>query len=77
MPYPTSCSPQAWASAAPLLLMRSFLGVDPHVPRRTLSVSPHLPEAWGRIALTDLRLGGVTVHLEAEGETVTTRGLPE
>ena len=76
VPYPTSCSPQAWASAAPLLLMRSFLGLNPHVPRRTLSVSPRLPKAWGKIALTDLRLGGMTVHLQAEGETVTTRGLP-
>ncbi len=77
VPYPTSCSPQAWASAAPLLLVRSFLGLDPHAPRRTLSVSPHLPEAWGRIALTDLRLGGMTVHLQAEGQTVKTRGLPD
>jgi glycogen debranching enzyme len=77
VPYPTSCSPQAWASAAPLLLMRSFLGLNPHVPRRSLSVAPCLPGAWGRIALSNLRLGGVTAHLEAEGETVTTRGLPE
>ena len=57
--------------------MRSFLGLNPHVPHRALSVSPHLPEAWGHIALTELRLGGVTVHLEAEGQTVTTRGLPD
>jgi glycogen debranching enzyme len=77
VPYPTSCSPQAWASAAPLLLVRSFLGLEPHVPQRRFAVAPHLPEAWGRITLTDLRLGGVTVHLEAEGQTVKTRGLPD
>ena len=76
VPYPTSCSPQAWASAAPLLLVRSFLGLDPHVPARRLAVAPHLPEAWGRIALTDLRLGSVTAYLEVEGQTVKTRGLP-
>ncbi|BBY38550.1 amylo-alpha-1,6-glucosidase [Mycobacterium mantenii] len=77
VPYPTSCSPQAWASAAPLLLVRSFLGLEPHVPQRRLAVAPQLPEAWGRVKLSDLRLGGITVHLEAEGETVTTRGLPD
>jgi glycogen debranching enzyme len=77
VPHPTSCSPQAWASAAPLLLVRSFLGLDPHVPRRTLSVSAHLPPGWGCIALTDLRLGAVTVQLQAEGQTVKTRGLPK
>jgi len=77
VPYPTSCSPQAWASAAPLLLVRSFLGLQPHVPQRRLAVAPHLPEAWGRVTLSDLRLGGVTMHLEAEDTTVKTRGLPD
>ena len=77
VPYPTSCSPQAWASAAPLLLLRSFLGLDPHVPHKTLTVCPQLPTAWGRVTLTDLRLGAITVHLEAEGETVKTLGVPD
>ncbi|MDP8971307.1 MAG: amylo-alpha-1,6-glucosidase, partial [Actinomycetota bacterium] len=27
--YPTSCSPQAWAAAAPLLLVRTLLGFEP------------------------------------------------
>jgi glycogen debranching enzyme len=30
--YPTSCSPQAWASASPLLLVRAFLGLEPCRP---------------------------------------------
>jgi glycogen debranching enzyme len=76
VPYPTSCSPQAWASATPLFLLRSFLGLQPDVPRRQLSLATHLPAAWGKLALTDLRLGNVTLHLEAEGETVKTDGLP-
>ena len=29
IPYPSSCSPQAWAAAAPLLLVRSLLGLQP------------------------------------------------
>ncbi len=29
IPYPSSCSPQAWAAAAPLLLIRSLLGLEP------------------------------------------------
>ncbi len=76
MPYPTACSPQAWASAAPLLLVRSFLGLTPQVPQRTLTVIPQLPPRWGKLALTDLRLGAATVQIEAEGETVTAHGLP-
>jgi glycogen debranching enzyme len=76
VPYPTSCSPQAWASAAPLLLLRSFLGLEPDVPHRKLSVAAQLPAAWGRVTLTDLRLGSLAVQLEAEGETVKAHGLP-
>jgi glycogen debranching enzyme len=77
VPYPTSCSPQAWASAAPLLLMRSFLGLQPDVPRRTLAVAPRLPERAGRVRLSDLRLGPAMVTIEAEGSTVKVEGLPD
>lgn len=75
VPYPTSCSPQAWASAAPLLLVRSFLGLQPDVPRRRLTVAPRLPRDWGRVVLSDLRLGEVTVRIAAEGETAKVDGL--
>ncbi|MGN2639331.1 amylo-alpha-1,6-glucosidase [Nocardia takedensis] len=77
VPYPTSCSPQAWASAAPLLLVRSFLGLDPDVPGRTLTVRPVIPRGWGRIRLGDLRLGEVTIDLEAEAGQVTTARVPD
>ncbi len=61
--------------AAPLLLVRSFLGLTHHVPQRTLTVIPHLPQRWGKLALIDLRLGPATVQIEAEGETVSAHGL--
>ncbi|MBU3067392.1 amylo-alpha-1,6-glucosidase [Nocardia sp. NEAU-G5] len=77
VPYPTSCSPQAWASAAPLLLVRSFLGLEPDAPRRTLTLLPHLPERWGRVELTDLRLGGTVLDLAVEGGQVSASNLPD
>jgi glycogen debranching enzyme len=77
IPYPTSCSPQAWASAAPLLLVRAFLGLEPDVPGRTLKLAPHMPERWGALALSDLRLGDVTVDISAKDDQVTVRGLPD
>ena len=47
--YPTACRPQAWASAAPLLLLSTTLGLSPHDggPRS----DPHLPTSFGRVAL--------------------------
>ncbi|MTE16870.1 amylo-alpha-1,6-glucosidase [Nocardia aurantiaca] len=76
VPYPTSCSPQAWASAAPLLLMRSFLGLSPDVPARTLTIAPRLPERAGAVRLADLRLGPATVTIEACGTDAKVEGLP-
>ena len=29
VPFPTSCSPQAWSAAAPFLLLRTMLGLEP------------------------------------------------
>jgi glycogen debranching enzyme len=50
--YPTACSPQAWASAAPLLLCRTLLGLEPVGGR--LLVDPALPEAIERIELLEI-----------------------
>jgi len=76
VPYPTSCSPQAWASAAPLLLVRSHLGLEPDVPRRRLAIRPRLPTRWGTVTLDHLRLGPVTVRLSADGQNATVHDLP-
>ena len=77
VPYPTSCSPQAWASAAPILLVRSFLGLAPNVPARTITVRPQLPPHWGKVTVSALRLGDVTIDLEVEGTQVTVARLPD
>jgi glycogen debranching enzyme len=76
VPYPTSCSPQAWASAAPLLLVRAFLGLDPDVPARRLDLAPRLPARWGRLTLARLRLGTELVQIQAQPEGATVTGLP-
>jgi glycogen debranching enzyme len=50
--YPTACSPQAWSTGAPLLLLRAMLGLEP-VGRRLL-VDPHLPREIGWLQLLDI-----------------------
>ena len=50
--YPTSCSPQAWSTGAPLLLLRTMLGLDPIGEH--LVVDPALPTGIGRIELLDI-----------------------
>jgi glycogen debranching enzyme len=50
--YPSACSPQAWSSGAPLLLMRTMLGLEP--TGSALAVRPHLPVETNRLVLRGL-----------------------
>ncbi len=52
VPYPTACSPQAWATAAPLLLIRLMLGLEPTA--NGLTVRPHLPAQVNRLVVRGL-----------------------
>ena len=47
--YPTSCSPQAWAAASPLLCLRTLLRFDPWVPYGKTWLAPMVP-AGDRVA---------------------------
>jgi len=50
--YPTACSPQAWSTGAPLLLLRVGLGLQPHGDN--LIVDPALPLRVGHLQILDL-----------------------
>ncbi len=50
--YPTACSPQAWSTGAPLLLMRTMLGLEP--VGEHLVVDPAIPTAIGHMELLDI-----------------------
>jgi glycogen debranching enzyme len=74
IPYPTSCSPQAWAAAAPIHMLRSLLRFQPRLPDGEVWVAPELPASWNAIGIDNLRLGNVRVSLDAEGDRVDIRG---
>jgi len=50
--YPTACSPQAWSTGAPLLLLRAGLGLEPQGDN--LVIDPALPERMGNLEVLDL-----------------------
>jgi glycogen debranching enzyme len=50
--YPTACSPQAWSTGAPLLLIRALLGLEPIGDR--LLVDPAVPRMVGQLDLLDI-----------------------
>jgi len=53
VPYPTACSPQAWAATAPIPLVTSLMRYDAHVSRGGLWLDPVLPEAYGDLHITN------------------------
>jgi len=50
--YPTACSPQAWSTGTPLLLLRTMLGLEPL--GENLVVDAVLPKSIGRLELLDI-----------------------
>ncbi|TMR02640.1 amylo-alpha-1,6-glucosidase, partial [Nonomuraea turkmeniaca] len=79
IPYPTSCSPQAWAAAAPIHLLRTLLRLDPWVPYGKIWLVPALPDGFGALEITDLPVAGarITVGVRDDGRTPVVSGLPE
>jgi glycogen debranching enzyme len=68
IPYPTSCSPQAWAAATPLSLVTTVAGLSVCVPHGQASADPHVPAGWGRLAVSGLSIGDVRRDFEADGD---------
>jgi glycogen debranching enzyme len=63
--YPVSCSPQAWASGALILMLLSVLGVRPSAQRKELNIiNPALPEWLDSLHIRNLRVGNSRVGLD-------------
>ena len=65
--YPVACSPQAWASAAPFLVLEGCLGISVQAERGRIAFDrPFLPEGISQLAIRGLRCGKVQVNLLLE-----------
>jgi glycogen debranching enzyme len=76
VPYPTSCSPQAWAAASPLLLLRTLLRFDPAVPDGRLWLAPELPDDFGDLRIERVALAGARVTVGVKDGVSEISGLP-
>jgi len=74
--YPTSCSPQAWAAASPLLCLRLMLRLDPWVPYGKTWLAPLLPDGMKHLKVAGIPLAGSRVTIEVDGDDVQVSGLP-
>jgi glycogen debranching enzyme len=76
VPYPTACSPQAWAVASPLLLLRALLGFDPLVPAGRVWCAPAVPDRYLPMRVEHLQLAGARMSCEISRDGWRLEGLP-
>jgi glycogen debranching enzyme len=63
--YPVSCSPQAWASGAPFLILTALLGLKPKACKHELNIeNPYLPDFLTYLEIKNLQIGESRVSLE-------------
>jgi glycogen debranching enzyme len=74
--YPTSCSPQAWAAASPLMFLRTLLRLDPWVPKGKVWLAPALPDSIRELRVDRIPLAGTRVTVEVSDNNVKVEGLP-
>ena len=72
--YPTSCSPQAWAAAAPLLWLRTLLRLDPWAPHGQVWLHPELPPGMRRLRVDGIAIAGQRVTVAVEDGQVEVAG---
>ena len=77
VPYPTACSPQAWAATTPIMLVTSLMRYDAHVSRGGFWMDPVLPESYGDLHITNAPLGGGRITIDIADSVPSVRGLPE
>jgi glycogen debranching enzyme len=75
--YPTSCSPQAWASATPFHLLRTLLRFDPSVPVGKLWCDPAIPARYLPLHIESLHVAGARVSVDVRGDDWSLDGLGE
>ncbi len=71
IPYPSSCSPQAWAAAAPLLLIRSLLALNPDAPNQQISLRRDPGPALAGFVAKGIPFAGrrITITVTPDGPT--------
>ncbi len=64
VPYPVSCSPQAWAAATPVFILEQLLGLRPDAPRHRIEIDPILPQDIPTLEIHQIRLGHGTLSIK-------------
>lgn len=76
VPYPEACSPQAWSTSVPLLLLRIALGLEPDVPAGVIRLDPALPDGL-ELEVGGIEVGEAPLALRARGRDIELLAVPD
>jgi glycogen debranching enzyme len=68
VPYPTSCSPQAWAAASTRLVLRSLLRFNPDIPHGQIHLAAMVPDRLLPIYMQNVPLAGTRVDISVQAD---------
>jgi glycogen debranching enzyme len=77
VPYPTACSPQAWAATTPIHLVTSLMRYDTHVSLGGLWMDPALPSSYGDLHISNAPLGEGRITIDIANSVASVQGLPQ
>jgi glycogen debranching enzyme len=77
IPYPTSCSPQAWAAAAPLQLLTTLLRITPQAGTHRLLCAPAIPGRYLPFHAAGLRLRNSRLTMDVRDDSWHLSGLED
>ncbi|CAM4421826.1 MAG: glycogen debranching N-terminal domain-containing protein [Paenibacillus macerans] len=75
VPYPTTCSPQAWAAGTSLAFLQVMLGLYPDALRKEIRLSPFLPDGMNTLRVRRISIGNghLSVNVSRNEDGVTFR----
>ena len=76
VPYPTACSPQAWATTTPIMLVTTLMPYDPNVSSGGLYLDPVLRESYGNLHLTNAPIAASRITMDISGSVYQSRDYP-
>ncbi|MFF2318378.1 glycogen debranching N-terminal domain-containing protein [Arthrobacter sp. NPDC058097] len=77
IPYPTACSPQAWAATTPIQLVKGLMGYYADVARGGLWMDPVFPESYGDLHITNAPMANGRITIDITHSNAKVQGLPE
>ncbi|MFI2566711.1 glycogen debranching N-terminal domain-containing protein [Paenarthrobacter sp. NPDC018779] len=77
VPYPTACSPQAWAATTPIHVVTSLMRYDTHISLGGIWLDPVLPREFGDLHISNAPMGDARITIDASGNRATVHGIPD